>query len=280
MNINWKTFGHSQIKNLLAKQLEHQRVQGAYLFLGIPGVGKKTLALEFCEKILKTENLSTHPDFFLFDKGEEEISVESLREFSDKFFLSPVMGGYKTVVINNIHNLNTFSANSLLKTLEEPAKNTVIIMLSEKPPLPTILSRSQIFRFGRLSRLEVDNWLASYKNNIPANLISWGRGQVGFLYQAIKAGHAEILAEWQAERIEILSEKPGVRLRLIPKFSEMELGTMLEYVDFWTTLELDELAENPNNFFRLRLLQELRNKLAFNGFNKKLLFQQFLLELK
>jgi DNA polymerase III subunit delta' len=126
----WKdSFGHTNIKQILGGQIRAGLLYHAYLFTGPEGVGKKRVALEFAKKVLGTENLGNHPDFELFELSGE-ITMEPVLGLISRLKLKPFIAQKKVAIINDAQNLNTQSSNALLKTLEEPAKDTAIILIS------------------------------------------------------------------------------------------------------------------------------------------------------
>lgn len=159
---------NQRIKGILEKQLESGRLAHAYLFVGPKATGKKELARELAERVLDLlpqnphpdplprgeggymEKLLRHPDYSCLDCAQDA-SAESVREFIGKVFLSPFVAKRKFALILNIENLNTFGANALLKTLEEPPESTVMVLTADtRRVLPTIVSRCQMFNFNRI----------------------------------------------------------------------------------------------------------------------------------
>ena len=150
------TDSNRKIKHILDKQLKNGRLAHAYLFVGPKGTGKKSLAMEFAGKVLGIEsrdeasdNLQRHPDYSHFDCLVDG-AAESVRDFIGKIALKPFLAKRKFALISNIENLNPQGANALLKTLEEPPPNTVMVLTADtRRVLPTIFSRCQVFSFNR-----------------------------------------------------------------------------------------------------------------------------------
>jgi DNA polymerase-3 subunit delta' len=172
------------------RSLAKGRLASTYLFVGPPGVGKRTFAvwlaqallcphaadelLEPCETCPSCQQVAagTHPDLEVVRKPPEKafIPVElfigdrehRMREgLCHNISLKPFSGGRKVAIIDDADHLNQEGANCLLKTLEEPPPTSVIILVgtSEQAQLPTIRSRCQIVRFGLLPREEVTRLL-------------------------------------------------------------------------------------------------------------------------
>ena len=105
----------------------------------------------------------THPDVHFIEVGGERkmISVEQIRDIVAGAGMRPYEGRTKVFVIDPAEALSPSGSNSLLKTLEEPARDTVFILLTRSPDLllPTIRSRSQAIYMG--GEAESDDELAA-----------------------------------------------------------------------------------------------------------------------
>lgn len=161
--------GHSRAREVLARSIENNRLNHAYLFLGPSEVGKEMLARAFAEELLRrdgtfTGSLETHPDFTLVGrlqdeetgKEKSEISVDQIRELRARLSQSALLPSFKIAIIRDAETLTTSAANAFLKTLEEPQGKTVIILLvRDLRRIPaTIRSRAQLIRF-RLVNVEL-----------------------------------------------------------------------------------------------------------------------------
>ena len=167
---NWQTLTESQ-KN---KRLAH-----GLLFHGAEGIGKKAFAVEFthwllCEQPLADKSCGeckscmmvqagSHPDFLTLFPEEEgkAIKVDQIRDLIKKISLTSHAAGYRVVLVSPADALNINASNSLLKTLEEPPANTVLILVSDKPSklMPTIRSRTQMVRFDLPAEEQSLQWL-------------------------------------------------------------------------------------------------------------------------
>ena len=169
------------------QRLQQARQQGrlphALLFSGPRGVGKERFALALSQSLLCPDRdgegrpcgvcrhchllqSGSHPDFqWVVPEAESksgEIKIEAIRELTGGAALTAQSGGYKVVIIQPAHRMNKAAANSLLKTLEEPTRETLIILLTEHPArlLPTIRSRCQQVLFQIPPHREALDWLA------------------------------------------------------------------------------------------------------------------------
>lgn len=168
--------GHTTVVELLKRALANQRVSHAYLFVGVRGIGKELTAVQFA-KALNCLNLpddscgecrscrkfasGNHPDFTIIRPVENSIGIEQIRELQKDLVYKPYESAWKVYIIDDADRMTLESANSLLKTLEEPPQYAVIIMISSRKDgiLPTIVSRCQMMQFHKLSRDEVRTYL-------------------------------------------------------------------------------------------------------------------------
>jgi DNA polymerase-3 subunit delta' len=174
--------GHDAIVESFRAMLARGRLASTFLFVGPPGVGKRTFALALAKTLLcqtrPAELLEpcgacsgclqvaagTHPDLLRVSKPADKsfIPLDLLigpkerrmqQGLCHDISLKPFMGGRRVAVIDDADYLNEEGANSLLKTLEEPPPRSVLILIGTSPDrqLPTIRSRSQTIRFRPLA---------------------------------------------------------------------------------------------------------------------------------
>ena len=151
--------GHEAIIASLIPNTSSHRNPHAFIFSGTKGIGKATAAYYFSKKIFTNEaNLVTagsHPDMLTLEpeEGKTMIAVEAIREINQFLNLSPAYGGYRLVIVDSLDNLNLNGANAMLKLLEEPPNNALIILINHqtRPILPTIRSRCQVVKLRPLA---------------------------------------------------------------------------------------------------------------------------------
>lgn len=185
--MTWQTIrGHDRVIEKFRRALAKGRLASTFLFVGPPGIGKRTFALKLaqgllCERVPE-QRLDpcgecpschqvasfNHPDVDLIGKPADKafIPVELLigdlehrmrAGLCYNIALKPYSGRRKVAIIDDADYLNKEGANCLLKTLEEPPSSSMLILIgaSEQRQLPTIRSRCQIVRFQPLSETDV-----------------------------------------------------------------------------------------------------------------------------
>ncbi|MCZ6677898.1 MAG: DNA polymerase III subunit delta' [Candidatus Poribacteria bacterium] len=159
--------GHHQIIEQLHHAIASNRVAGAYLFAGGANVGKETVALHFaksvncltsnegacgtCLSCRKTDN-GNHPDVQVIRPSGAWTRINQIRELQRRIVYRPLEGVRKVYILTEAERMNLEAANCLLKTLEEPPAESVLILLTANLDalLPTIRSRCQIINFQPL----------------------------------------------------------------------------------------------------------------------------------
>ena len=160
--------GQQHVTDTLRRAVLSDRVAHAYLFTGPRGVGKTSTA-RILAKALNAE-LDQHgdplpdtPNAIAIDEGRYmdliEIDAASnrgvgdIRDLRERVLLRPTLGKFKVYIIDEVHMLTTEAFNALLKTLEEPPPQVVMILATtEIHRVPaTIISRCQRFDFRRLT---------------------------------------------------------------------------------------------------------------------------------
>ncbi len=275
--MDWQIFGHENIKKILAKQLASENLAHAYLFCGPAGVGKKTLGMELAKKILKTENLASHPDFLLLSQ-EGEITIEKVREFIGRLSLKPFAGKRKVAILDNAENLNLQSSNALLKTLEEAASDTVIILAAgQAGVLPTIVSRCQVFNFSAFTPQQLESYAASKGWQASLEIVTLSFCGIARLYALYEdADFLEAQKKLVEQYSNLRSMHSGERMA---RLNELALSENLQNdLSVWLKWQTQNLRAQPNEFRRAASLSEAISGLRRN-FNKKLVLQQLLFNL-
>ncbi|MCE2396804.1 DNA polymerase III subunit delta', partial [Candidatus Poribacteria bacterium] len=159
--------GHRQTLEQLYHAIASNRVAGAYLFVGIANVGKETIALHFAKTIncltsdagacgtclaCRKADDGNHPDLQIIRPSGAWIKIDQIRDLQKRIIYRPLEGARKVYILTEAERMNLEAANCLLKTLEEPPADSVLILLTTNLDalLPTIRSRCQIIPFHPL----------------------------------------------------------------------------------------------------------------------------------
>lgn len=192
-------FGHEKTLGIIDAYLEKSCFSGAFVFSGPEGIGKRMVAKLIAKQLNCTDQANrpcgscggclkiqkeAHPDFHLIQNGQSQIKIEDIRGILRQANLRPYEGAVKVFIIDNAHKLNVESANSLLKVLEEPPKDVLIILVTHKPQniIKTVLSRCKQIKFSPLIRTQLETVLIkNYAlDNISAHFLAYyAEGRLG-----------------------------------------------------------------------------------------------------
>ena len=102
-----------------------------------------------------------HPDIRLIEPEKTTISIDQVRDMIDEVAYQPLEARYRVVILDPAEQMRPEAHNSLLKTLEEPASRTIIILVTTNPYmlLQTIRSRSRTLPFGEIPQDQIERYL-------------------------------------------------------------------------------------------------------------------------
>jgi len=166
----------------LVKRQQQQGLPHALMFTGIAGIGKHQLSRSVAQWLLCTEaetndspvacgqchscqlwQAGSHPDFMLCQPQDNsrQIRIDSIRQVNDFLAQTPQISRCQLVIIRPVEVMNTNAANALLKTLEEPAGESFLLLEAERfgSVLPTIRSRCQRLQLQPPDAAQALAWL-------------------------------------------------------------------------------------------------------------------------
>lgn len=176
-----KLIGQETITQTLTQALDQNRLSHAYLFSGLRGSGKTSTArifakslvcsngptstpCEICENCVSA-NENRHIDIIEMDAASSR-KIDDIRGLIEQTKYKPNSAKFKIFIIDEVHMLTKEAFNALLKTLEEPPSYVKFILATTDPMKlpPTILSRTQHFRFRKINAPEVVKHLSHILN--------------------------------------------------------------------------------------------------------------------
>ncbi|HCI81703.1 MAG TPA: DNA polymerase III subunit delta' [Ktedonobacter sp.] len=256
----WNITGHEHAVDILRRTLAAQQVRHAYLFTGPQHIGKSLLARRFAQTLLCTGGPDptiapdvpcnsclacrkvlhgNHPDVHVIARPSDKqfIIIEQIRALQNDSARHTLEGRRNIFIIENAQDMNAQSANCILKTLEEPEPDVILLLTVPDAGLllPTIVSRVQLVPMQLLTNLQIKNALMQQWNVEPkeAELIaSLAAGRMGWAIQA--AENDDILTQ-RHEQLELLTKL--LSMSRVQRFDFVQkLGTDAEKVQ--TLLEL------------------------------------------
>ena len=244
------------VSNFLREEMHSSRIVHAYLFTGPAGTGKSTLA-DICAKALLCRaekgkpcglcpscqqfESGNHPDFIRIEqkKTKQSIAIDQIRnELIARLGVKPYEGGRHVAVIYQADKMQPAAQNALLKTLETPPGDDVIILVTSKMTalLPTIISRCRVVRFHNLEEQETISVLEKQglESDRARLLARLSQGSVG------RALDIQASEDWWQLRTKVmraldgLHEKQDVAIASMPLTENREqAGVILDIMELY-----------------------------------------------
>ncbi|MGL4799375.1 MAG: ATP-binding protein [Cellulosilyticaceae bacterium] len=215
--------GHEDIKRYFRKAVASGHVAHSYIFEGIEGVGKKTMAKEvaqmlMCEnedadgdkscgkcKACQLIESGNHPDINYIDKDTKVTKIDTIRERVVQDMEIKPFGKYKIIIINEADTVTVEGQNAMLKTIEEPPSYGIVILITKNLSklLPTIESRCIHIRFNPLGNAQMIQYLERKGLPLEKQVVyaQFSEGSIGI---ANKLLEDEVFLEKRRESIEYL----------------------------------------------------------------------------
>ncbi|MGC8651357.1 MAG: ATP-binding protein [Minisyncoccia bacterium] len=280
-------FLDERIKNFLERffEAENKPVQ-SLLFYGPEGLGKKTIALAFAKALLcedsnkqwngcqKCQNClrfdkGLQPDFLFLEPENNNFDIENIRTTIDFLSYKPQFSSLRILIIDQADRLKEDSQNTLLKTLEEPPPNTLIILITSLPQklLITIKSRLLGLRFSRSSPDRIKNFLiANYSLNSKEaeDIANQAEGRIGLAIKLLNKTYLTEVKKHQLVLENLLNSNFAHQSAIIKNLTKDKNSLHLVLQDWLEYLHLDlkhESQTEKNNFTfsssKIKLTKEL-----------------------
>jgi len=234
--MDWDIHGHDWAADMLARHIANGKMRHAYLISGPDGVGRRTLALCFaqavncenapesgkaCGECITCRQIARmqHADLAVV-QGEEagELKVEQVRELQHYVALAPYASRYRIALLLDFEKANKNAQNALLKTLEEPNPNVLLLVTVDDAEnlLPTITSRCELLRLrpmpvNQLAAILIEKYQSEKKDaELFAHLAG---GRAGYAFRlAEDTALLEQRAIWMKDLRELISASKNERI--------------------------------------------------------------------
>lgn len=273
-----KIIGQSFAKKYLLNSINKDKINHAYLFEGIDGVGKSTFTKEFAKYLLKTEHIENSPDYINIDPQGSSIKIAQIRSLQTDVIIKP-HGDYKIYVINDAQKMTVESQNALLKTLEEPPVYVIIILITNNKNslLDTIKSRCDIVKFLPIPLIELRKYLEDkgIDERKASILATFSRGSISKALELSESSDFMIMREDIQNNIQVMLEKNVVDVLELPSKYDKYKDNIIEVLDITINYFRDimMLKENVDkdmiiNIDKITYLQNMSKKINYSQVSK------------
>ena len=289
--------GHERALKILQRGLATGRIYHAYLFTGMQGIGKQLVAravakvlnclqggADACEqcRVCQRINKQTYPDVLEVSPEGETVKIQQIRELQRAIGFKPYEAQWRVVIVDGAERMTREAANALLKTLEEPPPQTVLILVSttiEGLP-PTVLSRCQQIHFNPLSPEEVRQVLTHHlqHGDVDAPLL-WAAGSPG---RALRM-EATDLQETKQQVVSTLGRNLADKLALANDLAKQDRAAkvFLEMLGVWIRdVVIHKETRDKRALFNMDLTDEVEKSLAMLDTKELLDYFWFLLKIQ
>ena len=295
---------HSEQWQSLNDLIDDQRLPHAIIVNALEGVGAEHLAQALAYRMLCSQvdngmpcgqcsgcltlKAGSHPDFYHLAPEEKSkvIKVDQIRSLCESVAKTSQQGGWKVAIISPAEAMHTAAANALLKSLEEPESNTLILLVSSRlSAIPmTIRSRCQIESLAIPDASIAEQWLSQQVVDKQVNfseLLSMANGQplLALDYLTGNGFESRQHVESLLDAMRNSTETPFAAAQACQKYSPEELiAWMLSYVH---RLMVGELQNNPMPalfVFLDKLIKAREWLLSGSPLNTQLLWEELFIE--
>ena len=258
-----KIIGQSFAKKYLSNSIKKDKINHAYLFEGIDGVGKSTFAKEFAKYLLKTEHIENSPDYINIEPQGASIKIAQIRNLQTDVIIKP-HGDYKIYVIN---------------TLEEPPIYVIIILVTNNKNslLDTIKSRCDIVKFLPIPLVELKRYLEDrgIDEKKASMLSTFSRGSISKALELSESSDFMIMREDIQNNIQTMLEKNVVEVLELPNKYDKYKDNIIEVLDITINYFRDIMMLKENidkdmiiNIDKITYLQNMSKKINYSQVSK------------
>lgn len=287
--------GHAKPLATLRSALAHDRLHHAYLFVGPEGVGKRTVAMalaravhcseaanDYCSHCANCASIidGNHADVRMVQplSGKKEISIQQVRDIERELRYRSFGGRRKIAVIDPAGLMNPSAQNALLKTLEEPPENSLIIAITSNAGglLPTLRSRCLRLSFAPLPRAELATFLQAthgVKPDAAEFLAAMSMGCIGAAVHLDQQALMEKRRSWAGMLSALTTRDYQSAIATAENLSVSREETLefLKWAQSWyRDLLIHSISQRRDELVNLDMLLEIEEQSARSGVGRAL----------
>jgi len=270
--------GQEFAKKYLTNSMRKNKINHAYMFEGIEGIGKKKFAGELSRILLNSENVDSSPDYINIYPDGSSIKIAQIRKLQTDIIIKPHKD-YKIYIINDAEKMTIEAQNALLKTLEEPPGYAIMILITSNKQalLDTIKSRCEIIKFLPISLLDLKKYLI--KNGVDEQraqlLATFSRGSIEKALELSESAEFAIMREDIQSYIQTILDKNIIEILEIPNNMDKYKKEVISILDmmvnyFRDMMLLKEKVDKSMiiNSDKIIFIQNMSKKITYSQVSK------------
>lgn len=270
--------GQDFAKKYLTNSIKNNKVNHAYMFEGMDGIGKKKFSDEFAKILLESENVESSPDFINIYPDGNSIKIAQIRKLQTDIIIKPHKK-YKIYIINQSEKMTVEAQNALLKTLEEPPEYAIMILITSNKEalLDTIKSRCEIIKFLPISLVDISKLLVQkgIDDQRAQLLATFSRGSIAKALELSESADFALIREDVQMYIETMLDKSIIDILEIPNSLEKYKADIIGTLDIMINYFRDMMMEKENadksmiiNADKITFIKNMSKKITYSQVSK------------
>lgn len=270
--------GQDFAKKYLTNSIKNNKVNHAYMFEGMDGIGKKKFSEEFSKILLESDNVENSPDFINIYPDGNSIKIAQIRKLQTDIIIKPHKK-YKIYIINRAEKMTVEAQNALLKTLEEPPEYAIMILITSNKEalLDTIKSRCEIIKFLPISLIDLSKYLV--QNGVDEQraqlLATFSRGSIEKAIELSESVDFALMREDIQTYIETMIDKSIIDILEIPnsmeKYKADIVGTLDIMINYFRDMMMDKENADKSmiiNADKITFIKNMSRKITYSQVSK------------
>lgn len=271
--------GQEFAKKYMTNSIKNNKISHAYIFEGMDGIGKKKFAEEFSKILFKGTSIDVNPDCISINPDGNSIKIAQIRKLQSDIIIKPHKD-YKIYIINQSEKMTMEAQNTLLKTLEEPPRYAIIILITNNKErlLDTVKSRCETIKFTPISKSDLKLYLMNTKGideQRATLLATFSRGSMEKALELSDSAEFSIIREDIQKYIEIIMDKNMSEVLNIASDLEKYKTSIISLLDMMLNYFRDMMFLKEGfgknmiiNIDKIIFIQNMSNKITYSQLSK------------
>lgn len=271
--------GQEFAKKYLSNSIKNNKINHAYIFEGIDGIGKRKFAGELSSILFDGISMNSNPDCININPDGNSIKIAQIRKLQSDIIVKPHRN-YKMYIINQSERMTIEAQNTLLKTLEEPPAYAIIILITNNKErlLDTVKSRCETIKFTPISQQDLKSYLINIKGieeKRSALISNFARGSIEKALELVESAEFSISRDDIQRYIEIIVDKNVSEILNIASDMEKYKDDIINFLDMMLNYFRDIMFLKEGfsqnmiiNIDKVVFIQNMSKKITYSQLSK------------